>query len=103
MLNPQQLKEQIRRVQEEVQRAQEDIAAMTVIGYAAGTSIQIEIGGDQQARAVHISPLVVDPDDIERLEELILLALNDALTKIQDATAERMNEVTGGMDLPDLM
>ena len=103
MLNPQQLKEQIRRVQEEVQRAQEDIAAMTAVGYAAGESVQIEIGGDQQARSVRISPAVVDPDDIEMLEDLIKIALNDALTKIQDATAERMNEVTGGMDLPDLM
>jgi len=103
MLNPQQLKEQIRRVQEEVQRAQEDIASMTAIGYAAGTSVQIEMGGDQQARSVRISPAVVDIDDIERLEDLIMIALNDALTKIQDATAERMNEVTGGMDLPDLM
>ena len=103
MLNPAQLKEQIRRVQEEVQRAQEDIAAMVVIGYAAGESIQIEIGGDQQVRSIRISPAVVDPDDIEMLEDLIKIALNDALTKLQDATAERMNEVTGGMDLPDLM
>ncbi len=103
MLNPQQLREQIRRVQEEVQRAQEDIAAMVVVGYAAGESVQVEIGGDQQVRAVRISPAVVDPEEIELLEDLLKIAINDALTQLQDATAERMNEVTGGMDLPDLM
>jgi DNA-binding YbaB/EbfC family protein len=94
--------EQIRKVQEDVQAAQEEISAMTVIGYAAGESVQVEVGGDQVVRRVKLSPAVVDPDSIELLEDLLMIAINDALGKIQDITAERMAAVTGGLDLPGL-
>ncbi len=102
MVNQEQLMEQIRKVQADVQQAQEEISAMIVIGYAAGESIQVEIGGDQVVRRIKLSPAVVDANAIELLEDLIMIAVNDALAKIQDITAERMAEVTGGLDLPGL-
>ncbi len=102
MVNQEQLMEQIRKVQADVQQAQEEISAMVVIGYAAGESIQVEVGGDQVVRRIKLSPAVVDPNAIELLEDLIMIAVNDALAKIQDITAERMAEVTGGLDLPGL-
>lgn len=102
MVNQEQLMEQIRKVQADVQQAQEEISAMVVTGFAAGESIQVEISGDQTVRRVKLSPAVVDPTAIELLEDLIMIAINDALAKIQEITAERMAEVTGGLDLPGL-
>ena len=99
-MNEEQLMEQIRKVQADVQQAQEEISNMVIIGYAAGESIQIEVGGDQVVRRVKLSPAVVDPQAVELLEDLLVIAMNDVLGKIQDITAERMAEVTGGLELP---
>ena len=100
MLNQEQLMEQIRKVQEDVQAAQEEISQMVVTGYAAGESIQIEISGEQIVRSVKLSPAVVDPNSIEFLEDLLAIAMNDALTKLQEVTTARMSQVTGDLDLP---
>jgi len=102
MLDQEQLMAQIRKVQEDVQEAQEEIAAMVAVGHAAGESIEVEVGGEQLVRRFSISPRVVNLplEELAMLEELLKIATNNALTKIQEATAERMSIVTGGLDIP---
>jgi DNA-binding YbaB/EbfC family protein len=102
-MNQAQLMAQVKKMQSEMTRAQEELAATTVTGSAAGGSVAVEMTCDQRVTSVKISKEAVDPDDIETLEDLVIVAVNDALTKAGEASQKRMGSVTGGMRIPGLM
>ena len=100
--------EMMRQLQARIQQMQEDLATQTVDGSAGGGAVTVtisEIGmGPAQARVqrVKISPEAVDPEDIETLEDLILAAVNEALSMAQKVAAEKVAPLTGGMKLPGM-
>ena len=98
--NQRDLMRQVEQMQNRMAKAQEEIAAATVEGSAGGGVVTVTMTGDQEIRAVTIKPEVVDPDDIETLQDLVLAAVNDALDRSKELQAERLGEVTGGMGLP---
>lgn len=101
--------EMMRQLQARIQKMQEDLARETVEGSAGGGAVTVsisEIGmGPAQARVqrVKIAPEAVDPDDIETLEDLIMAAVNEALSQAQKLAADKVSPLTGGMKLPGLM
>jgi hypothetical protein len=98
-----QLMQQVKKMQAEMAKAQEELASTVVTGTAAGGAVSIELTCDQRVKRVTLSKEAVDPEDVETLEDLITVALNDALEKSMDTSQKRMASVTGGMRIPGLM
>ncbi len=86
------------KMQEDMQKAQEEIKNLCVVGKAAGGAVEITLTGEHNATNIQIDQGVMDDKDM--LEDLILTALNDANQQIANASAEKMKGVTGGMKLP---
>lgn len=94
---------QAQQLQAKMLRLQEELAGKTVETSAGGGMIRVVANGAQQIVAIHIEKEVVDPDDVEMLQDLILAAVNDALKKSQEMASAEMGKLTGGMKIPGLM
>ena len=94
-----QIMQQAQKVQENIKRAQEEIARMEITGESGAGMVKITLDGRHQARKVEINPTALG-EDKEFLEDLIAAAINDAAQKLDNATKEKMSAVTGGMGLP---
>lgn len=90
---------QAMQVQQEVVAAQAAAAEEVVEGHAGGGAVVVEVTGGMEFRAVRISPTAVDPDDVELLQDLVLAALRDAVSRVQDLQARSMGSVGGMGDL----
>jgi len=95
------LLKQAQKMQEQIQKVQEELADLKVEGSAGGGMVTVEANAKQEILRIKIDPEVVDPDDVEMLEDLVLAAVNQALERGQEAAKSRMDEVSGSM-LPNL-
>ncbi|WP_162484706.1 YbaB/EbfC family nucleoid-associated protein [Bacillus alveayuensis] len=102
MGNMQKMMKQMQKMQKEMQKAQEELAEKTVEGSAGGGMVTVIANGHKEILEVNINEEVVDPEDIEMLQDLVLAATNDALKKVDDLTNETMGKFTKGMNLPGL-
>lgn len=89
--------QQLQGLQQEMLEAQEEIAEQTFTATAGGGIVEAVVTGDRKLENLVIDPEVVDPDDVEMLQDLIIAAINKAMEKIDEAAAERMSDVTGGL------
>lgn len=94
-----QLMQQAQRVQEDLKRAQEELARLEVTGQSGGGMVSVTMNGRHEVRRVSIDRKLF-ADDPEMAEDLVAAAFNDAVNKIAAASQQRMGEVTGGMGLP---
>jgi DNA-binding YbaB/EbfC family protein len=92
------LMQQAQKMQQEMQRAQEELATMEVTGQAGGGMVEVTLNGSHAARRVKIDPSLLD--DAEMLEDLLTAAINDAVNRVAEQTQERMSGMTQGMQLP---
>ena len=90
---------QAQAMQENMQKAQEELAEMEVEGQSGGGMVSIRMSCRHDVRRVKIDPELVD-DDVEVLEDLVAAAFNDALNKVESATQEKMGGLTAGLNLP---
>jgi len=88
---------QVQKVQEQLQKVQEQLERLRVEGSAGGGMVTVVANGKQEILAVKIDREVVSPDDVEMLEDLVVAAVNQALTKAQEAANEEMSKVAGGL------
>lgn len=93
---------QVKKMQAEMTKAQEELANTIVSGSAGGGTVTVDVSCDQRVKRVRIEREAVDPDDVETLEDLVTAAVNDALSKASDTSQKRMASVTGGMRIPGL-
>jgi len=100
-VNPQMMN-QLRKMQQEMAKAQDEIQSMTVEGGAAGGTVKITMTGDFRITKIALDKSVVDPDDVETLEDVIVAAFNDARAKAEEFAAKRMGSVTGGLKIPGM-
>jgi hypothetical protein len=84
-------------------KLQEEMADKTVETSSGGGMVKVVANGRQQVLSVQIEKEVVDPDDVEMLQDLILAAINDALVKSQEMATQEMSKLTGGLNIPGLM
>lgn len=98
----QQLLKQAQKLQSQMMAAQEDLEKEVIEASAGGGMVKVEMNGKQEVVSVKISPEAVDPDDVEMLEDLIMAAVNQAHTMVQEKTNEKMGSLTGGMNLPGM-
>lgn len=95
--------QQLQKLQQEMVATQEALGDEVVEVTAGGGAITVAITGQQQIQSITIDPEVVDPDDVEMLQDLIVAAVNEAIEKSQNLAAERLGGVTGGLGLPGLL
>ena len=95
--NMQQLMKQAQKMQQQLVAAQEELAAAEVTGSAGGGLVTATVSGSGELRSVTIDPSVVDPDDVETLQDLVVAAVRDANQAAQQLTAEKMGPVAGGL------
>ena len=94
---------QIQKMQEEMQKTQEALEEQEFIGTAGGGAVSVTVTGSKVVAGVKIDPEVIDEDDIEMLEDLIVVAVNEAMTKADETANTEMGKLTGGINIPGLM
>ena len=95
MKQAQQMSRRVQELQEELEKKEYEISS-------GGGAVKIVIGGDKQIKSLKISSEIVDPEDIEMLEDIILAGVNEAVKTVEDSSAQAMKEVTGGIGIPGL-
>jgi DNA-binding YbaB/EbfC family protein len=95
--------QQLKKMQQEMARVQDELANATVEGSAAGGVVTCAVNGEFRVTKLTIKPEAVDPEDIETLEDLVVVALNDAIVKAKALSEQKMGKLTGGMKIPGLM
>jgi nucleoid-associated protein EbfC len=93
------LMKQAQRMQEDLQRAQEEIAAQEVIGEAGAGLVKVTMNGRHDVKAVKIAPELLQ-DDVTMLEDLLAAAVNDAVRKVERFSTDKMAGMTQGLNLP---
>jgi DNA-binding YbaB/EbfC family protein len=91
---------QIQAMQREMEAAQEELEKKEVTTTAGGGAVEITVNGRKELVSVKIDPDVMDPDDPDMLQDLIIVAVNEALRQIEEISAAEMEKVTGGINLP---
>lgn len=94
---------QAQKLQARMLKMQEELAGRTVESAVGGGMIRVVANGRQQIVSIRIEKEVVNPDDVDMLQDLILAAVNDALTRSQEMVASEMSKLTGGLNIPGLM
>ena len=95
--NMQKLMKQAQKMQQDMQKAQEELKTTEVEGISGGGMVRVAANCAGEVLSIAIDPQVVDPDDVEMLEDMVLAAVRDALSKGQETASQRMASVTGGM------
>lgn len=103
MKNMGNMMKQAQKLQNKMLRMQDELAEKTVESTAGGGMIKVVANGQQRIESLKIEKEVVDPDDVEMLEDLMLAAVNEALQRAQDMVSEEMSKITGGMKIPGMM
>lgn len=101
-MNQAQIMAQVRKMQAEMAKAQEEIAATVVTGTAGGGKVTVETAADHTIKAIKIAPELLDPSDVETLEDLVVVAVNDASAKATAFASGKMGALTGGLKIPGL-
>jgi hypothetical protein len=101
-MNPGNLLGQLQKLQDEMAKTQEALADETLEVTAGGGAIKIVVTGQQRIKSITLSPDVVDPNDIDMLQDLIVAAVNEAIERSQVYAAEKVQKLTGGLGLPPL-
>jgi len=93
---------QAQQLQSKMMKLQEELADKTVESSSGGGMVKVTANGRQQIVSIQIEQEVVDPDDIEMLQDLVMAAVNDALAKAQEMASSEMGKLTGGFNIPGL-
>jgi len=94
--------QQAQKLQAQLLKAQEELANLTVEASSGGGAVTVVMNGQQQIQSVKISPEVVDPADVEMLEDMVLTAVREAQVKAQELAAKQLGGLTGGLKIPGL-
>ena len=94
---------QAQKLQAKMMKLQEEMAEKTVESAAGGGMVKVVANGRQQIVSVSIEKEVVDPEDVDMLQDLVLAAVNDALAKSQEMVTTEMSKLTGGMNIPGMI
>lgn len=93
---------QVQKMQADMQKMQEDLEVKEFEASAGGGAIKVTVNGKKEVVAIELQESIVDPDDIEMLQDLILVAVNEALRSAEEAMNKGMGKLTGGLSIPGL-
>ncbi len=89
-------------MQAEMQRTQEEVEATDYVASAGGGAVEATVTGAKVLKDIKIDPEVVDPEDVEILQDMVIAAVNEALRKAEDAMMQGMEKAKGGLNIPGL-
>lgn len=101
-MNMQQMMKQARKMQQQLESAQEELKGLTVDATAGGGMVKAVVNGSGDLLSVTIDPEAIDPDDVELLQDMIVAAVNEAQRSAQELANQRMGSIAGGMNIPGL-
>ena len=101
-MDMQKMMKQAQEMQSKMQKKQEELKDKTVEASAGGGVVTVVVNGGQEVVEIDIDPEVLDPDDIEMLEDLVLAATNEAMNKAKDMMEQEMGQLTGGLNIPGM-
>ncbi len=93
---------QAQKMQQDMLKMQEEMEVTEFEGTSGGGAVTVKVNGKKEVSAISLKPEIVDPDDVEMLEDLILVAVNEAMKKVDDASSKKLGALTGGMNIPGL-
>lgn len=93
---------QAQKMQDEITELQTDIEGREFSATSGGGQVEVVVTGAKNIKSLTIKPEVVDPEDIEMLQDLVISAINEAMANVEKTTEEEMNKITGGVALPGL-
>lgn len=100
--NMQAIMQQAKKMQEQLKQAQAEAKELSATGSAGGGMVEVVANGENQIVSVLIKKEIVNPEDVEMLQDLIVLACNNALSQVQDAVQEKLTSITGGLNIPGM-
>lgn len=100
--NMNQLLKQAQKMQDNMQKMQQELEAKEFEVSVGGGAVTVKVNGKKELLDINMKPEVVDPDDIEMLQDLVISAVNEALRKVDDAQSSQMSKMAGGMNIPGL-
>ncbi|MDD3581207.1 MAG: YbaB/EbfC family nucleoid-associated protein [Desulfobacca sp.] len=103
MKNINNLMKQAQKLQSKMMAIQDELGERTVTAQAGGGMVEVMANGRQELVSIRIDPEVINPDDVEMLQDLVLAAVNDALQRSKEMVSEEMSKLTGGFKIPGLM
>lgn len=98
--NMNQMIKQAQKMQEEMKEKKEELEQQEFHATAGGGMVEVTITGKKEIQKIDIKPEIVDPTDIEMLQDLIVAAVNEAIRKVEDVTNEEMDKITGSLNIP---
>ena len=102
-MNQRMMMQQAQKLQQQLLKAQEELALITVEASSGGGAVTVTMNGQQQIVSIKISKEVVNPDDVDMLEDMVLTAVKEASIKSHEAASKKMGGLTGGLKIPGLM
>jgi nucleoid-associated protein EbfC len=93
----------MQQLQQRLAKAQAELADMTLEVSSGGGAVKVSVDGQQNIKSIKISKEVVNPEDVEMLEDLVLTAVKEAVAKSQEAASKQLGALTGGIKIPGLM
>lgn len=102
MGNMQKQMQQMQAVQRMMEQKQAEIEEMEATATSGGGAVSVTVTGKKEIKNIELKPEVVDPDDIEMLQDLIMVATNEALRQIEEISQKEMGAITAGLDIPGL-
>lgn len=102
MMNPFDMLKNIQSMKEQLGNVQEELQSISATGSSGGNIVNITVNGKFEITAIRLDPICVDPRDVQMLQDLIIAAHHDALTKIQDAIKAKYGPMLSGMNIPGL-
>lgn len=102
MKNMNQMMKQAQKLQKKMLKTQQELASKSIEASAGGGMVKVVANGAQKIESIILEKEVVDPEDIEMLQDLIMAAVNDALNKSQEMVSSEMGKLTGGLNIPGL-
>ena len=100
--NMQQQMRQMQALQAQMEKTQEEIEAKEVTTTSGGGAVEVTVNGKKELTNIVLKPEVVDPDDVEMLQDLIMVAVNEGLRQISEIESTEMGKITGGLGIPGL-
>ena len=100
--NMQAMLKQAQQMQENIEKKKAELEEKDYVVSSGGGMVEVTVSGKHEIKAIGINPEVVDPDDVEMLEDMLMAALNEAMRKIDDDEERELSAVTGGLNIPGL-
>lgn len=94
--------QRIQKMQEEMQKTQSAVEESEFTASAGGGAIEVTVNGKHEIKAIKMQPEIVDPEDIDMLEDLLLASLNEAMRKADEKMESEMGKLTGGLNIPGM-